>query len=390
MSRRQERIGNAGRCIVMASSLALAAPWNGADKNLARLLVTADTRNCFVVQTSMAKPWPDHVQPIRLPASGAMPTRRQKLRALAFLLRHSPRADLVHIVASLDSPSRWSGMAVRAATAARHTAVVHTIPSIGDRPADPRHFPGDISVVFSRHTEGRLTQRGIANVWRLSPPVDLDRLRVHGDVATLSRKLQLGPRAVLYPAHYGPESGMGEMIAAFGQLDQSLADAVLVLACRARAGQHAPDEIQYLRDLAARHRVVDRVRILEHVDDMPALIRACGVTALVPARLASKMDLPLVVLEALALERPVIICDRPPMNEALLGECGFAVPFGDIGALAGTLSRLLADEALRARLGQAGRAAVAAECHPDVVLAQYQTIYDAAMRLRRKPVRRQS
>jgi glycosyltransferase involved in cell wall biosynthesis len=37
------------------------------------------------------------------------------------------------------------------------------------------------------------------------------------------------------------------------------------------------------------------------------------------------------------------------------GETGLVVPAGDAGALASALSRLLADPALRARLGQAGR-----------------------------------
>jgi glycosyltransferase involved in cell wall biosynthesis len=45
------------------------------------------------------------------------------------------------------------------------------------------------------------------------------------------------------------------------------------------------------------------------------------------------------------------------------GETGLVVPPGDAGALAAALRRLHDDAALRARLGAAGRAAVAAHSH---------------------------
>ena len=45
------------RRILMASSVPLAKPWNGADKNLANLLVRRDRHNHFVVHTSAKEPW---------------------------------------------------------------------------------------------------------------------------------------------------------------------------------------------------------------------------------------------------------------------------------------------------------------------------------------------
>ncbi len=377
--------------ILMASSVPLAAPWNGADKNLARLLVEFDSANRYTVETGPADAWPaDRVAAIRLRNPSSMPTAAQKLRGLRYIARHAVGADLLHMVASLAHPSRWAADALRAWRAAYGKPVVHTAPSIGDVPADRQHFAGDITVVVSEYTRRLLSTHGVPNVVRVYPPLDERKLRAVGDPAQLAGQLALGPRAVLYPAHYGLESGIKEMIEAFARLPEGLGDAVLAVACRTHVGQDAEVEARQVRAWASAAGVADRVRVIGSVNDMPALIRACAVTALVPARLSSKMDLPLVILEALALGRPVIVADRSPMNEALLGEGGLAVAFGDVSGLALALGHLLCDAGLREQLGAHGRAAVLQHCDPAHVAERYQQFYDAALTMRRTALKKES
>lgn len=373
--------------ILMLSSVPLATPWNGADKNMARLLVQADPHNQFIVQTSQAETWPAHVQPVREPIASAMPTPQQKLRALRYLLSHTGAVDLVHVVASLSNPSRWSAGLLRGWPALRGRPIIHTVPSIGDRPVQRRNFPGDITVVVSDFTQRLLTSHGVPNVVRVYPPLEQQHLRPATAPAGLGQSLQLGPRAVLYPAHYGPESGIREMIQAFAQLPATLDDAVLVLACRTHRHQDPAEEARQVLATAREAGIADRVRVLGNVSDMPALIAACAVTALVPGKLASKMDLPLVILEALALGRPVITSDKPPMSEALLGG-GLGVRYGDVAGLSAALTRLLDDARLRAELAATGRAAVLHHCQPAQIIEHYQQIYARALESRSGLVQR--
>lgn len=66
--------------------------------------------------------------------------------------------------------------------------------------------------------------------------------------------------------------------------------------------------------------------------------------------------LPLVVLEAMALAKPVVATAVGGTPEAVLdGETGLLVPPRDVPALAAALGRLLGDEDLRRQLGVAGR-----------------------------------
>lgn len=362
--------------ILVLSSLPLAAPWNGADKNLAAALVRADAQQTFRVHTGPDDLWPGHVLPVRSRHAGAMPTEGQKLREFLYLVRHLRHADLIHIVASLSHPSPWAAGLLRSVALLARRPIVHTIPSVGDRPVGRRHFPGDVNVVVSEHTRRRLRALGVPNVTRSLPPLDWRVLgRGRRPPAALAAELALGPRAVLYPAHYGPDSGIADIIAAFAALPAALGDAVLVLACRARRGDDAAVEAERARTLAAEAGIARRVRVIGDVAEMPALIQACALTALVPLRLASKMDLPLVVLESLALGRPAIVSDRPPLSEALLGEGGLAVPPGEPGALSAALAALLADGGRRARLGAQGQVAVRQQCDPAVVAQRYRRIY---------------
>jgi glycosyltransferase involved in cell wall biosynthesis len=111
-------------------------------------------------------------------------------------------------------------------------------------------------------------------------------------------------------------------------------------------------------DLAADLAVRDAVTLLGHLpyDEMPRLYRAADALVL-PSRAEG---LPRTVLEALASGTPVVTSDLPqvaPVAEA----GGRTAPPGDVAAFADALATLLEDDDLRASLGAAGRARVAAE-----------------------------
>ena len=371
------------RRILMVGSVPLAAPWNGTDNNLARMLVRRDSQNHFTVQTDLEESWPSphKVTAIRSRNASDMPTVAQKLRAFAYMLRHTGSADLIHVVASLHRPHKPTASAIRTWASLRRRPILHTVPSLGEIEVERRNFVGDATVVISDYARRRLIKGGVPNVFRVDPPLDLDVLRPREPRGPedLRCKLGLGNRAVLYPTHFGEKSGIPEIVRAFSRL-RGIDDAVLVLACRAHPWQDAVAEERKILNLAAEVGVLDRVRMVGGTVDMPALISACAMTALVPERLGGKMDLPLTILESLALGRPVLVNDRPPMNEALLGGGGYAIPHGDVPALAAAIQGLLEHPHLREELAERGRAAVLERCNPDRVVEHYQGLYDWLLR----------
>lgn len=91
--------------------------------------------------------------------------------------------------------------------------------------------------------------------------------------------------------------------------------------------------------------------------DMPACYAAADIVAMP----SLKEGLGVAALEAMAAGRPVVASRVGGLGEAVVdGETGVLVPPGDPATLAIALARLARDAPLRARLGDAGRARVAA------------------------------
>jgi glycosyltransferase involved in cell wall biosynthesis len=96
---------------------------------------------------------------------------------------------------------------------------------------------------------------------------------------------------------------------------------------------------------AARDRgVTERVEMTGPVDDVPALLREHDVLLFCSSQGADVT--PLVLMEALVEERPVVAADVGSVAEVLLdGKCGTVVPAGDPGAMAAAVVALAADPA---------------------------------------------
>ncbi|MBR0681523.1 glycosyltransferase family 4 protein [Roseomonas eburnea] len=96
-----------------------------------------------------------------------------------------------------------------------------------------------------------------------------------------------------------------------------------------------------------------RIRRLGYRHDVARVLAAADVFCL-PSHFEG---LPMSVIEAMMTGLPVVATDiRGPREQVVDGETGLIVPPMQDGPLAAALSRLAADPALRARMGEAGRA----------------------------------
>jgi glycosyltransferase involved in cell wall biosynthesis len=94
------------------------------------------------------------------------------------------------------------------------------------------------------------------------------------------------------------------------------------------------------------------VKLLGARRDVLALVAAAGAICL-PSEAEA---LPMSILEAMALARPVVATDVGGTRDQVLdGETGYLVPAGDAGAVTRALLRLAADPARAAAMGEAGR-----------------------------------
>lgn len=114
------------------------------------------------------------------------------------------------------------------------------------------------------------------------------------------------------------------------------------------------EQLEPLRDQAARLEIDDRVQLLGFVDERLKLelLRRAWLHVLT----SPKEGWGISNLEAAACGTPSVASDSPGLRESVVdGETGLLVPHGDVGALAAALGTLLRDHDLRARMGRRAR-----------------------------------
>jgi glycosyltransferase involved in cell wall biosynthesis len=188
----------------------------------------------------------------------------------------------------------------------------------------------------------------------------------------LARFNPAGPRAALDLPGEGPVIGTVARLRGEKNLGRLL---------RACAGVEAPWRLVIVGDgpeqpalerLAAELGIAARVRLLGHVEDPAALYRALDVFALS----SDTEQMPFSVLEAMASGLAVASTDVGDVRAMLAPEQGAFVVAKDDAALAGALARLLADAALRGRLGAVNRAKAEAEYDAARMFAAYAGLID--------------
>jgi len=108
-------------------------------------------------------------------------------------------------------------------------------------------------------------------------------------------------------------------------------------------------------------------------EDMPSVFTQAHVVCL-PSYYGE--GLPMVLIEAAACGRPIVTTDAPGCREVVLhGENGLLVPVRNVADLAGALEKLIADPALRQKMGMRGRELAVSEFSVEKVVSQTLALY---------------
>lgn len=202
----------------------------------------------------------------------------------------------------------------------------------------------------------------------LTDPVDGSAVRAALDIGR--RDVVVGTVSTL-----NPYEGIDVLVEAGGLLDD--ARLVVLVVGDGPAHERLARRATELRRSGTRTRFVltgrvPHARTREHhaaIDVFCLPRRATPVTALVP---------PLKPVEAMALGRPVVVTDLPPLRELVGGDRGLVVPADDPERLAQALRDLVGDPERRALLGSHGRDHVATERTWSVAATAYERVYEQA------------
>jgi glycosyltransferase involved in cell wall biosynthesis len=201
--------------------------------------------------------------------------------------------------------------------------------------------------------------------------LDLSAFVPARDRATVRRSLGLSPgdRVVGVVGRLAPFKGHEFLLQAFARLRAE--DARIRLLVVGDGPRRAALERQ-----AIELGIADAVQFTGHREDVADLLPTMEVFVLPSVA----EDFGRVLLEAMALERPVVATEAGGVPEIIERQvCGLLVPPADPQALADAVRTLLADPALGRAMGRAGRqrveSAFSLQRHAELVQAVYQDVH---------------
>ena len=356
---------------VLFVSKAIGPPFHDGTKCLVRDVATRLQRfDAAVMSPENAPPLGGRVlqRPVYTRPSSYTPRRSDNARAFLWLLTHRDAA-LWHFVFAPNPATSAAGWAARTL---RRVPIVQTIAS------PPRSFEGVERLLFGHVivAQSEWTRRCVqeASAGKVTPEVippcvpALKQPSVE-DELRVRRELKVEARAPLfvYPGDFETSTGAETVSAAVSGLIECVPDAIVVFACRAKTPEAPRIEAALRQRLPPAH-----VRFAGQLSSIHALLTTARVVLFPVEDLHGKVDLPIVLLEAMRLGAPLVACSVGP----LAGLQGVRqVPPEQPLQLVRQALELHVDEAARRVAVATQRAAVAEHYSCEVVARRYESLY---------------
>lgn len=343
---------------VLFVSKPITPPWNDSSKNLAKDLAGALPRTKATVMVRRGDAAPARAEAMATYPARAASATFERAAVMATLLARGGAFPIWHF---FFAPNARSAAAGRLASRLKRVRTVQTVCSAPAEGADLEQVLfTDRVVVLSEHTERRLRDAGVSAARLVRIPPAIAPLAPLVDISASRRELGLDPDrvVVVYAGDLEFGGGAESMLAACVGRPYEL-----VMACRAKTFASREAE----RRLRVRY---PGARWFGETPHIHTLLGCADVVALPSADLFAKMDYPLVLLEAMSMERPVLVGRGTAAEELCVGGGALAVD-NTADAIRAGIVAALDDETLGAR----GRRQVLARFTPDVMATAYEALY---------------
>ncbi|MDA2932726.1 glycosyltransferase family 4 protein [Acidobacteria bacterium AH-259-D05] len=366
---------------VLLVSRPVSPPWDEGSKNAVRLLALNMRAHILHLMTAISAPLcleaGDNVvvEPVYSQPELTVLTRFQLLLRL---IRNSPLVDIYHFY---FVPRATTSTVLRVVVGRARVRAVQTIPSLPNRSMSDgtirRLVFADVVVAMSRWTEQRLRSAGISPVVQIGPPVDVQKYSPDA-ISPPNRAWlmqELDRKLVLYAGEYTRLGGLSVLSNAILRVCRTAGDINFVVPGRIKSRSDLASKKAFLRFLKKRG-LIRRVRVLGTVDDIPSLVRACSLVVFPAKEMIGKFDIPMFLAECLAMGKPLIISNIPPLSEVVEDGAGVVISSADDGSeLAEMILRLLGDRVRLRHMGEAGRKLALARYDARIVAQRYADLY---------------
>ncbi len=368
---------------ILLATRPLVPPWDEASKNFAYFLARSVSEHHVSILTTPT--WlpdlPANITQIPCYTKNELDFS-EKLRLLASLRSLRGKFDITHY---LFTPTRKNTSLINFFSRPTHGKTIQTIATLREDLYGPKQWRqllfADHIVVYSEYSKKLLQNIGLKNVSRIYPGVDLSLYQpADKDAKTLEYfDLTHNDFIVTYNGEYA-RLGATDMLASWlieyytAHPDSNMK---FVFACRIK--KHEDDRLKKI-EITERFQsagILHHIRFTDTYADMPKLYNMADIIVFPVNDMRGKFDVPLVIIEAYACGKAVVLSDLPLFQEFANSDICATIPRGDMPALSRIITHLQTNPEERTRLGQGARAFV--EKHFDLqnTVKEYERVYDS-------------
>lgn len=365
---------------ILLATRPITPPWDEASKNFAYFLGKSITDHQLTV-LGTGTPLPE------LPKSTAvLPifhkshlTATEKARLFWFLFQNRNRFNITHY---LFTPTKQNSFLIKNFLLPSKGATVQTIATLRSDLYTETELKNilyaDKLVVYTDQTKQKLEGMGFTNVTRVYPGIDLSLYRPQGKNVDFLQSLGLTEEhcIALYPGEYVRLGATDTLTQFCIDYFTKHPDSPLrfVFACRVKNEADAAKKQEVQKKLLAAG-VEKFVVYTDTVPDMPSLYNVADIILFPVENLKGKFDVPLVIIEAYACGKPVILSDLEQFREFSGPNICVTIPKGDTLALEKQIDDLLTHPEIRASLGTEARAFVEEKFDLTHTAEEYSSLY---------------
>lgn len=367
---------------VLLATRPIVPPWDEASKNFAYFLAKSVTGSELTVLTTGEKlaGLPETVSQEPLFASAQL-SFGAKLKLLRYFFNHRGDFDVTHY---LFTPAKRNAFLLKNLVHPTRGKTVQTVATLRDDLYDPDELKSllfaDAIVVYTDRSRKRLEELGFTNVRRIYPGIDLSLYKpAEKDQALLEEfRFSKDDFIVIYPGEYSRLGATDLLVESLMHHFNRHPDSNLrfVFACRVKNNDDAKKKAEVVKALDEAD-LLPKVAFSDTVFDMPALYNIADVVAFPVGNMHGKFDVPLVIIEAYACGKPVILSNLPEFEEFSNPEIAVTVPRGSNEAFVKALHELEHDPAHRQTLGRNARAFVEDRFDLEKTAREYEELYSS-------------
>lgn len=369
---------------VLLATRPLVPPWDEASKNFAYFLGREIREHNLTLLTTKEKlnGVPTTVTEVPIFQSGHLDLGA-KISLFRYLRKVRADFDVTHY---LFTPTQQNTALIKLLAKPTHGKTLQTIATLREDLYSLKELRSllfaDYITVYTDLTKQKLEALGFNNVTRIYPGIDLELYRPKGKNQKVLDTYHLGPEDffIIYPGEYTRLGATDMLLEAFTEYFTTHPESKVkfLFACRIK-NEADEKKREALRKMVTEKGFTDRILFDEQgaTFDMPALYNTADLVLFPVENLRGKFDVPLVIIEAYACGKPVILSDLPQFREFTNSDICVTIPKDSKEKLIESVAYISQNKEECAKIGQAARAFV--EIHFDLknTARQYEILYSS-------------